>query len=131
MSDSNQGGTPPAGGQNPYGQNPYGQGSPSGENPYGVAGTDVCLTDGPSGAPPRLAADHGSMSPWNVRNTLLAWGADVKRGVTVRAPAGNVDVVPTVLSLLGLADESGVDGRVLSEALVGGPDHDQVRHGAQ
>ena len=66
------------------------------------------------------------MSPWNVRNTLLAWGVDVKSGVTVRTPAGNVDVVPTILALLGLPDGETMDGRVLTEALVGGPDHEQV-----
>jgi arylsulfatase A-like enzyme len=38
---------------------------------------------------------------------------------------GNVDVAPTILALLGL-DDDGCDGRVLREALVGGPDPEQV-----
>ena len=71
------------------------------------------------------ASDHGSMSPWNVRNTLLAWGPGFKRRTTVRVPAGNADVAPTVLALLGL-DTAGCDGRVLREALAGGPDPEQI-----
>jgi hypothetical protein len=71
------------------------------------------------------ASDHGSMSPWNVRSTLVACGPSFKRGVTVRGPAGNVDVAPTILALLGL-DASGCDGRVLREALVDGPDPERV-----
>ena len=98
----------------------------SGQNPYGVPGTDISVTDAASGTPPRLAADHGSMSPWNVRNTLFAWGVDLKRGVTVRTPAGNADVVPTILALLGIADAGRIDGRVLTEALASGPDHEQI-----
>jgi predicted AlkP superfamily pyrophosphatase or phosphodiesterase len=91
-------------------------------NAFGVPGTDrACV----SGGPP-LTSDHGSMSPWNVRNTLLARGPGFKQGVTVRAPAGNVDVAPTILALLGIEAPNGLDGRVLAEALVGGPDTDQV-----
>jgi arylsulfatase A-like enzyme len=90
-------------------------------NAFGVRGTDLANVSGAK----LYASDHGSMSPWNVRNTLLAWGADFKRGATVRAPVGNVDVAPTILALLGL-DGDGCDGRVLHEALVGGPDPEQV-----
>jgi arylsulfatase A-like enzyme len=66
------------------------------------------------------------MSPWNVRNTFLAWGAGVKKGVTVAVPAGAVDVTPTVLALLGIDGEAGLDGRVVAEALDGGPDPEQI-----
>jgi arylsulfatase A-like enzyme len=66
------------------------------------------------------------MSPWNVRNTLLAWGPDFKQGVTVSAPAGNVDVAPTIVAALGLDDREGMDGRVLAEALADGPDPQRV-----
>jgi len=95
----------------------------SGPNAFGVAGTDLANVGG--GA--RLyASDHGSMSPWNVRNTLLGWGAGFKRRTTVRGPASIVDLAPTILALLGIADRDGLDGRVLSEALEGGPDPERV-----
>ncbi len=92
-------------------------------NAFGVSGTDLANVSA-GGAP--YVSDHGSMSPWNVRNTFLAWGAGVKKGVTVRAPAGNVDVTPTVLALLGIDGEPGLDGRVVTEALEGGPDPERV-----
>ncbi len=75
------------------------------------------------------AGNHGSMSPWTVRNTFLAWGADFKKGATVRTPASNVDLAPTLLSLMSLdkeADISRFDGRVLNEAFSDGPDEEQV-----
>jgi arylsulfatase A-like enzyme len=85
-------------------------------NTYGVRGTDLACV---SGGAKFYAADHGSMSPWNVRNTLFGWGGSFKWRTTVRVAAGNVDVVPTVLALLGLDQgaDSGLDGRVLVEAL--------------
>jgi arylsulfatase A-like enzyme len=92
-------------------------------NAFGVTGTDLANVNA-GGAP--LTSDHGSMSPWNVRNTLMAWGAGVKTATTVRTPAGNVDVTPTILALLGVAERDGCDGRVLAEALQGGPDAEQV-----
>jgi arylsulfatase A-like enzyme len=95
----------------------------SGVNAFGVPGTDLACV---SGGATLLASDHGSMSPWNVRNTLLAWGADFKKGVTVRVPAGNVDVAPTILALLGIDERDGMDGRVLVEAFARGPDEAQV-----
>jgi arylsulfatase A-like enzyme len=90
---------------------------------FGVPGTDLANVSA-GGAP--YASDHGSMSPWNVRNTFLAWGAGVKKGITGRAPAGNVDVTPTVLALLGIAGEAGLDGRPVTEALDGGPDPEEI-----
>ena len=92
-------------------------------NAFGVPGADLACV---SGGARLYASDHGSMSPWNVRNTCLAWGADFKRGVTAPAPAGNVDLAPTILHLLGIADTDGMDGRVLAEALRDGPDAAKV-----
>ena len=91
----------------------------SAPNAFGVPGTDV------GDAASAVTSDHGSLSPWTIRNTLLAWGPAFKRGVTSRVPAGNVDIAPTVLALHGLDPES-CDGRVLREALVDGPDEEQV-----
>ena len=92
-------------------------------NQFGVPGTDHAYV---TGGGRLLVSDHGSMSPWNVRNTLLAWGVDFKKGTTVRTPVGNVDVAPTILALLGIDAGHGVDGRVLVEALAGGPDEEQM-----
>jgi len=92
-------------------------------NAFGVPGTDLANVSA-GGAP--YVSDHGSMSPWNVRNTFLAGGAGVKKRVTVGVPVGNVDVTPTVLALLGIDGEAGRDGRVVTEALEGGPDPERV-----
>jgi arylsulfatase A-like enzyme len=91
--------------------------------PFGVRGTDLACV---SGGARLYASDHGSMSPWNVHNTLLAWGASFKKRTIVRAPAGNVDVTPTILSLLGIAERDGLDGRALTDALEGGPDPETI-----
>src|SRR6267142_2044553 len=63
-------------------------------NAFGVPGGDLASV---SGGARLYASDHGSMSPWNVRNTFLAWGAGFKKRTTVRVAAGNVDVTPTIL----------------------------------
>jgi predicted AlkP superfamily pyrophosphatase or phosphodiesterase len=94
-------------------------------NPFGVPGIDTAVA-GATGPLTRGSANHGSMSPWNVRNTFLLWGADFKRRTVVRVPASNVDVTPTILALLGIEDVPGLDGRVLREALKDGPDEEQV-----
>ena len=90
---------------------------------FGVRGTDLANV---SGGARLYASDHGSMSPWNVRNTFLAWGVDWKKRATVRTPVGNVDVAPTILALLGIEGRDGLDGRVLAEAFDGGPDPEQL-----
>ncbi len=92
-------------------------------NAFGVPGSDLAQVSG--GAAPYFS-DHGSMSPWNIRNAGLAWGADFNKGITVRTPTGNVDLAPTILALLGIETADGFDGRVLAEALVGGPDPEQM-----
>ncbi len=65
-------------------------------------------------------ATHGSASPYDLRNSLFAWGPRYKRRLRSEVPAGIVDVAPTVRHLLGLPAGPG-DGRVLHEALAGGP----------
>jgi arylsulfatase A-like enzyme len=61
-------------------------------------------------------AGHGSASPWDVHNTLIAAGPDLKRGVVIHWPSGNVDFAPTFLHLLGIAIPGSFQGRVLEEA---------------
>ena len=96
-------------------------------NRYGVPGTDyVMVASGASGPGRHDAGNHGGMSPWTVRNTMLAWGPDFKRGVRLRTPSSNVDVTPTILHLIGYPRADALDGRVLVEALASGPDEEQV-----
>lgn len=62
---------------------------------------------------------HGSFSPRDVHNTLIASGPDFRAGFKDPLPTGNVDVAPTVASLLGLALPH-AQGRALLEAMVQG-----------
>ena len=59
---------------------------------------------------------HGSFSPIDVHNTLIASGPAFRSGVTIANPTGNVDVAPTVAYVLGQSMPQ-ADGRVLNEAL--------------
>ncbi|HSC10030.1 MAG TPA: hypothetical protein VLC97_03575, partial [Rhodanobacteraceae bacterium] len=61
---------------------------------------------------------HGSFSPVDVHNTLLASGPDFRERFTDTLPSGNVDVAPTVAKILGI-DLPNADGRPLLEALQG------------
>ena len=62
---------------------------------------------------------HGSMGFSEQHCTLIGFGPDFHEGVEVKIPSGNIDVAPTVLDLIGINDTSKMDGRVLSEGLVG------------
>ncbi|HYT56445.1 MAG TPA: alkaline phosphatase family protein [Verrucomicrobiae bacterium] len=98
----------------------------SAKNAFGIQGANYTNTGAATGPFTGQASGHGSMSPWSVNNTFIAWGMDFKRGVTLRVPASNVDVSPTLLALKGINDAKGLDGRVLLEALIGGPDEEQI-----
>lgn len=96
-------------------------------NRHGIPGTDYVMVTGRATGPiDTPAGNHGGMSPWTVKNTMLAWGPDFKRGVRVRTPSSNADVTPTILHLLGHPKAEALDGRVLFEALASGPDEEQV-----
>jgi predicted AlkP superfamily pyrophosphatase or phosphodiesterase len=97
----------------------------SNKNVFGIPGTDTELSSEETGPLAGNASGHGSMSPWNVRNTWFAWGTDFKDSIVNRVPASNVDIAPTILALHGL-DTSELDGRVLVEALEGGPDYEKL-----
>jgi arylsulfatase A-like enzyme len=101
----------------------------SATNPFGVPGTDMTYVAGATGPLAGSRGNHGSMSPWTVRTTFIAWGADFKHGATVRTPVSNVDVTPTLLVLLGLGGDPALpqfDGRAILEALADGPDPEQI-----
>lgn len=97
----------------------------SAKNVFGIPGTDMTLTGGETGPLEGNASGHGSMSPWTVNNTWLAWGVDFKDGIVNRVPSSNVDIAPTIAALTGL-DTDDFDGRVLVEALEGGPDYEKL-----
>lgn len=60
---------------------------------------------------------HGSLSPYDMHNTLVASGPDFRTGYVDDLPSGNIDVAPTVLWILGVSPPHKMDGRILSEAL--------------
>jgi arylsulfatase A-like enzyme len=61
---------------------------------------------------------HGAFSPRDIHNVLIAVGPDFRGGFRSDYPSGNLDVAPTVASLLKLSLPR-AEGRVLEEALVG------------
>ena len=60
---------------------------------------------------------HATLSKFDMHNTLIAAGPDFKTGLTSELPSGNVDLAPTILSILGIKSSSAMDGRVLAEAM--------------
>jgi predicted AlkP superfamily pyrophosphatase or phosphodiesterase len=72
-------------------------------------------------------AGHGSSSPYDIHNTLIAIGPDFRERTTSGVPTGNVDIAPTLLSLLGLPVPQTMTGRVLAEALKASPAQSSVK----
>ena len=65
-------------------------------------------------------ASHGSCSPYDLHNVLMAKGPSFKKGVSSNYPSGVVDIAPTILHLLLGKIPNQMDGRILSESLIGG-----------
>ena len=67
---------------------------------------------------------HGSFGRGDTFNNMAAIGPDFKSGFVDTAPVSNVDLVPTLASVLGweLPAVGSLTGRVLNESLVNGPD---------
>ena len=61
-------------------------------------------------------AGHGSSSPWDIHNTLIAAGPDLKQGLVLDTPSANVDFAATFMTLLGMALPPSVQGRALDVA---------------
>lgn len=91
------------------------------KNSYGIQGTTVAESNYPPGA-----AMHGSFSPFDIQSILIAYGPDFKSGLSSKVPTGIIDIEPTILNILGLKYFSNYDGRVLYEALIGGPDPSEI-----
>ena len=62
---------------------------------------------------------HATLSRFDMHNTLIAAGPDFRAGYADDLPSGNVDVAPTILSILGIAPPERLDGRILTEAMPG------------
>ena len=60
---------------------------------------------------------HGSLSRHELLNVGLARGPSLRNGTVITTSTGNIDIAPTILHLLGIASDVGMDGRVLTEAL--------------
>ncbi len=60
---------------------------------------------------------HASLSRFDMHNTLVGAGPDLRPGWVDTLPTGNADLAPTVHWILGLPEGVKYDGRVLSEAL--------------
>lgn len=71
--------------------------------------------------PGRGVAGHGGFSSYEVHIALLASGPAFKKEFKSDYPSSNVDIVPTVLHILGLPVPASMDGRVLQELLVERP----------
>jgi arylsulfatase A-like enzyme len=92
-------------------------------NEFGVPGTVTALTT--QGA---LRSSHGSLSPYDMHATFFANGPSFREGWRSEIPTGAIDLMPTILHLLGIEAPAGLDGRVVREALAGaGGDMPEVR----
>ena len=66
---------------------------------------------------------HGSFGRGNTFNFMAAIGPDFKKQFVDQAPISNADIAPTFAKIFGfdIASKGGLKGRVLREALAGGP----------
>lgn len=84
-------------------------------NRFGVPGQIMAVDRHAAGR-----GTHGTLSPRDVHNVFIAAGPHFRRDATSRMPSGNIDLAPTVLSLLQLPAPNHFDGRILSEAMMDG-----------
>jgi len=67
----------------------------------------------------RGQGQHGSMSRYEMNNTLICSGPAFRTGERFLSPSGNIDIMPTALDLLGIPVPANVSGRILKEAYRG------------
>lgn len=67
-------------------------------------------------------AGHGTSSPYDIHNTLIACGPDFREKTTSAVPTANADLAPTLLRLMSVAIPPTMSGRVIEEAYRSGPD---------
>jgi predicted AlkP superfamily pyrophosphatase or phosphodiesterase len=81
------------------------------KNEHGVPGL-IVSSEGKRGL-----GTHASLSRFDLHNTLVAAGPDIKTGFINELPSGNIDLAPTILHLLDVNPSTEMDGRILTEAL--------------
>jgi hypothetical protein len=84
-------------------------------NAHGIAGT--CLHD--AKRYPVGGGLHGGLHRFELSNWLAMNGSAFRSGYESPLPAGIIDILPSVLTLLNLPIPPNVQGRVLHEALAG------------
>jgi arylsulfatase A-like enzyme len=62
---------------------------------------------------------HATLSHFDVNNTLLAAGPELRRGLETSAPSGNIDLAPTILAISGVDIPKGLAGRRLDHGMDG------------
>ncbi|KAA2241020.1 sulfatase-like hydrolase/transferase [Chitinophaga agrisoli] len=62
-------------------------------------------------------AGHGTLAPYDVHIPLIVSGPAFKKASESKLPTSNVDLVPTVLYIQGIAIPKAADGRVMYELL--------------
>jgi predicted AlkP superfamily pyrophosphatase or phosphodiesterase len=67
----------------------------------------------------RGVAGHGGSSKYEFHIPLIVGGPAFKTAFTSSLPTANIDIVPTVLTLHGLPVPDAMDGRVLTEFMIG------------
>lgn len=87
------------------------------ENAWGRKGRSLHASRYPAGG-----GCHGGLSAHEMHNVLALSGSRFRQGLAPDVPAGNVDILPTLLHVLGPGAPEGIDGRVLREALRETPD---------
>jgi predicted AlkP superfamily pyrophosphatase or phosphodiesterase len=66
-------------------------------------------------------ANHGSLSPFDLRSVFLANGPSFKRRFVSSLTCGAVDLAPSILHILGVpSGDPAMDGRPLTELLING-----------
>ncbi len=78
---------------------------------YGLPGTGLFKSGVPVGG-----GLHGGLNPHEMATVLILGGPGVVAGQQIAAPAGLIDVAPTVLALLGLEIPPTMVGQPLAEA---------------
>jgi hypothetical protein len=60
---------------------------------------------------------HGGLSQHELRNVCVAYGPAFQEGRESLVPSGTIDILPTILHVLGYEMPPRVEGRILTEAL--------------